>query len=381
MSFFDEGDEPTRTSSPPRSARPRPRRPATGGGGRPPRGDDATLRNRRLAALGVLLVIFVVLVVGVQSCRSSARDNKLKNYNRDVSAVIQDSDAQVAKPFFRLLNSGSTQAADLQGQTNQLRLVAEEDARRARGFSVPGNLGPAQADLLLALDLRAEALAKIADALPGALADGADNRQTAENAVNRIAGQMRAFDASDVVYSQRTAPYIQQALNDAGISGQRIAQSSFLPDARWLIPDNVAGALGAQRAGGGRGANATPAPGLHGHGLTSVGVNGTTLQPPPAVNRLKAGASVVFTVAFQNQGDNDETGVVVRVTVRGAGKPVTAKKTVNQTKAKQPATVDVPLTSAPPIGQPVTIDVVIDAVPGEKNTTNNKQSYTAIFSR
>jgi hypothetical protein len=381
MSFFDEGDEPTRTSTTPRTARPRPRRPATAGGGRPPGGTDATLRNRRLVALGVLVVIFIVLIFGIQSCRHSARDTKLKNYNRDVSAVIQDSDQQVAKPFFQLLNSGNTQASDLQGQTNQVRLVAEEDARRARGFDVPGNLGAAQQTLLLALDLRAEALAKIADELPSALADGADNRQTAERAVNRIAGQMRAFDASDVIYSQRTAPYIQEALNDAGISGQQIAQSSFLPDPRWLTADAVAQALGAQRAGGGRGANENPAPGLHGHGLTSVSVGSTTLQPSPAVNHLTASSNVAFTVAFQNQGDSDETDVVVRVTVRGAGKPITGKKTVNQTKSKQPATVIVPLGSAPPIGQPVTIDVVIEAVPGEKNTTNNKNSYTAIFSR
>jgi hypothetical protein len=88
-------------------------------------------------------------------------------------------------------------------------------------------------------------------------------------------------------------------------------------------------------------------------------------------------------VKFQNQGENDESDVGVTVRVRGAsgGKPVTARKTINQTKAGAEATVTIPLGQAPPTGQSVTIEVAVEGVPGEKKTDNNKQTYTALFTR
>jgi hypothetical protein len=183
------------------------------------------------------------------------------------------------------------------------------------------------------------------------------------------------------VYSQRVLPNIDQGLKDKGIGGQRLQRSRFLPSIAWLDPDQVAGKLNAQRAGGGQGASSAPAPGLHGHGLTGVTSGDTTLQPSPAVNRIAAGANPTFTVQYANQGENDETEVRVTIRIRGSGNPIVVRKTINQTKAGQPGEVQIPLGRAAPLGQPVTIEASIDGVPGEKKTDNNKQSYTAIFSR
>jgi hypothetical protein len=65
--------------------------------------------------------------------------------------------------------------------------------------------------------------------------------------------------------------------------------------------------------------------------------------------------------------------------VRGAGAPITAKKTVPATTAKQSVTTSITLPKAPPRGQATTVEVVIGRVPGEKNTTNNRQTYTVLF--
>jgi hypothetical protein len=286
--------------------------------------------------------------------------------------VIASSDRDVGAAFFRLLGNGSSQGQDLQVQINQLRLAAEENARRARGFSVPGDMKAAQDKLLLTLDLRAEGLRKIAADLPTALGRGVPAR----NAVARIAGNMQYFLASDAVYRARVAPLIQEALTHAGVNGQRISGSQFMPTVAWLDPTYVA-----QRIGASAGApNQPPAPGLHGHGLTSVSVGDNTLQPSPVVNRVPATARVTFHVVFQNQGDNDENDVRVTVTVTGAGKTITARKTVPQTKAGQPAEVDVTLGQTPPIGS-TTVKVAIAPVRGEQKTDNNSQQYTVIFTR
>jgi hypothetical protein len=330
---------------------------------------------RQGIALGLGVLILILLVLGVRGCVSNRHERALKDYNRSVTSVIQDSDEQVGKPFFELMAAGAREGSDLPVQVNQLRLAADEDAARAKKFGVPDEMAQAQDNLLLVLNLRAGAVRKIADKIPAALGRGTPSQR----ALDQIAGQMQAFLASDVVHSQRVAPLIKEALDDAGIKGQRIAASRFLPNLSWLDPSTVAASLGRTASGGDN--TAAVAPGLHGHGLVSVSVGGVTLQPAPAVNRIPAGSGVTFTVKFANQGDNDESNVKVSVRVRGAGQPISAQKTIGQTKAKSPAEVSIPLGQAPPVGQTATVDVVVAKVPGEKKTDNNRQSYTVIFTR
>ena len=373
MSFFDEGEEPTRAAREPRTRR----RGGGGGARRPPREpvrrpDRQTARVRQAVFVGGLLLFAIVVALGVKGCVSSQRENALKDYNRDVTAVITSSDRDVGAAFFRLLGNGSQQGQDLQVQVNQLRLAADEDARRARNLDVPGDMKAAQDKLLLTLDLRAEGLRKVAADLPTALGRG----QPARNAVGRIAGNMQYFLASDVVYKSRVAPLIKDALDDAGVSGQRIADSQFMSNVSWLSDTFVA-----QRIGATAGApNQPPAPVLHGHGLTSTAVGDNTLQPGTVVNRVPATGRVTFHVTFANQGDNDENDVRVNVTVRGSGRTITARKTVAQTKAGSQAEVDIPLGQTPPIGT-ATVDVAVAAVRGEQKTDNNRQRYTVIFTR
>ena len=372
MSFFDEGDEPTRVTRPSR-----PRRGGGGGAEAAPRGsarrpERQTILVRQGIGIGVLVLLAIVIAVGVKGCVSNQKENALKDYNRNVTSVISGSDRDVGRAFFGLLNSGSNRAQDLQVQVNQLRLAADEDARRARNLDVPDAMKGAQRNLELTLDFRREALRRIAADLPTAQGRG----QPATLAIQRIAGQMQKFLASDVVYNQRVAPLIKDALDKDGISGQRIANSQFMPSVAWLSPQYVTGQLNAEAAA----QNSPVAPGLHGHGLTSVAVGDNTLQPSPVVNRVPATGRVTFHVTFANQGDNDERNVRVDVVVRGSGRTISARKTVPQTKAGSTAEVDVPLSQTPPIGT-ATVDVSIGAVRGEKNTDNNKQRYTVIFTR
>ena len=366
MSFFDEGDQ-TKT----RPARPRQGLSAAGGG--PP--DQQTLLVRRGIAAGIAVLLLILLGLGVKGCLDSRRDRAMRDYNRDVNALVNESDRQAADPFFALLrNARGRSPLDIQTQVNQFRVVAEGHARRARGFDVPDEMKPAQRNLLLALNLRAGALAKIADKIPTALGD-----EGAEEAVIEIAGQMRAFLASDVIYSQRVYPLIRQELDDADIAGQRTETSQFLDALDWLSPATVGSRLG-QRVRGPEGGPV--APGLHGHGLTSVAVGTLTLQPGQVPNRVRASARLAFTVRFENQGDNDEVDVDVRIRIRGGRTRIRPlSKTIDQTRAGSPAEVSIPLDQRPPVGEALTVTVEIVPVPGERMTDNNRQSYTVFFTR
>jgi len=61
----------------------------------------------------VLVVVFLLLAFGVKGCLDSRKTNALKNYNRDVTAVIKESDQSVGKPFFQLMSNAQRRASDL----------------------------------------------------------------------------------------------------------------------------------------------------------------------------------------------------------------------------------------------------------------------------
>jgi hypothetical protein len=374
LSFFDEGEEPTRA----RTRAARPRRPATAARGPAPP-DRQTARMRQAVGLGALIILAILIVLGVKGCVDSRKENALKDYNRNVTAVVDDSDNTVGKPFFDRIGNGARNSQDLQVQVNQLRLSAEDDVKRAKAFSVPGDMKAAQRNLELVLNLRSEGLRKIAEQIPSALGRG----QTSETAIDKIAAEMEAFLASDVVYQSRVTPLIQEALEKNGIHGQTIASSQFMKDIGWLSPQKVASGLGRTAAGGTTGTTGKPAPGLHGHSLDSDSIGTVTLQPeaPGVVNRVAAGSNPAVTVKFTNGGVNNETNVKVTINLKGGGKNITQTKTISQTTAGQQSTVNIPLGQTPPIGPVTTLTVSIAKVPGETKTDNNKSSYTIIWSK
>jgi hypothetical protein len=343
--------------------------------------DHQTLLVRRLVAAGAVVLVLILLVVLVKGCVDSRRTQALKDYNRSARALVQQSRSAVSRPFFQALSSaGGQQATQVQETLNQLRVVAQEELDQAGRLDVPGAMAEAQRDLRLVLALRRDGVAQVADLIQRAVGKSA----AAGTAVNRIAGEMRAFDASDVVYSQRVAPLILKALKDDGIAAsydgtageQVLPESSFLPELSWINPSFVAGKLGTSVSSGGT--HGKPAPGTHGHGLDSVSVGGTNLTAGGS-NQLPASPPPTFTVSFTNGGENDETNVKVDVEISGAGSPIKASTTVPTTTAGQQATATVPLKQAPPTSGPVTIKVTVEPVPGEQSADNNTQTYTALF--
>ena len=324
-------------------------------------------------AAGAALVVVILLIVGIQGCLSSQQDQALKDYNTKVGQIVAQSDQEGAK-LFKALSTGGGNPQNLQVQVNALRGDAEQLVTEAKKLDVPDEMKEAQQDFILTLELRRDALTKIAQLLPAALSKQASS---AAPAITQITGQNQAFLASDVVYSLRVAPLIAKALDQNGIGGQRIVQSRFLGDPLSWLDKNVVAQRLSGAAGGATPANGKAAPGVHGHSLDSVAVGGTDLSPDSA-NRIPANPPPTFTVNYTNSGDNDEKGVQVQVSVTGAGSPINLTKSVD-TSAGQSGSVDIPMTSAPPTGQPVTIKVTVKPVAGEKKVDNNTQSFPAVF--
>jgi hypothetical protein len=343
--------------------------------------DHQTLLVRRLVAAGAVVLVLVLLIVLVKGCVDSRRETALKEYNRSVHTLVDQSRTEVAKSFFEALSGASSgQPTQVQETINQLRVVADEELSQAQRLGPPDAMKGAQSDLELLLSLRRDGVKNVADEIQQALGGTAG----AGDAVDRIAGQMQAFNASDVIYSQRVAPLVLKALKDDGIAAsydgtageQVLPYADFLPSISWMSPDYVAGQLGASSSGGrGRG---TPAPGLHGHQLDSVSVNGVELTTSGS-NHIPASPPPTLLVNFTNGGENDETNVKVTVEITGAGAPIRAQKVVPSTAAGNQAQASVQLRQSPSTSGASTIRVTVVAVPGERTLDNNTATYTALF--
>ncbi|MDO8184456.1 hypothetical protein Q5424_03355 [Conexibacter sp. JD483] len=334
-------------------------------------------------AAGAVVVVLVLLVVLVRGCVNSGREQALKDYNRDVTTLMEES-RDVSSRLFSALEGAASQRGEQVTETiAQLRAVAERDYERARGLDAPEAVGDAQHNLELLLSLREDGVRVIADRIQQATGSTA----AAQNALRLIAGQMQAFNASDVIYSQRVAPYIKKALEDNGIpatySGETgetvLPYADFLPNIGWMDPVNVARALGTSSASADADTG-RPAPGLHGHQLDSVSVGGTTLEPG-ASTTLPASPPPSFDVAFTNGGEHDEQNVRVVVEISGGGSSsvLRAETTVPTTTAGQATTATVQFDRSPPTGGAAEIRVKIEGVPGETGLDNNSQTYSALF--
>ncbi len=327
------------------------------------------VRRRIAAGVGVVLLIVVVLIVN--GCLKSQKTQALKEYAHNVSQIAGESDQQVSRPLFVALTDASAKSAlDVETQLNQLRLEAQKQATQAKGLSVPSEMDAAQRDLLLALDLRSEGVEKVANQLRTAL--GGQSKQSS----TQIAGDMESFLASDVIYSQRVAPLIEQELKSAGVEGQTVAGSHFLPNIGWLEPSTVQSRITGQSTGSGQSGETLT--GHHGSALKGVSVGANALEPEPALNHISGGANPTFTAQVENAGEFNETNVKVDVNITAAGKQYTASHTIEKTEPGKTVDGDIPVTGVP-LGVAAKVEVQVEPVPGETNHEGTKDTYLAVF--
>lgn len=324
---------------------------------------------RRRIAFGVGLVLLILIILIIGGCLKSRSQQALEAYNQQVSQIVGESDSLVSRGLFSTMAGASgSSPQQVEQRINEYRQQAQTQAANAKGLSVPSSMQSAQRYFLLVLDLREEGLTKIANLVPSALS-GQNS-----NATTEIAGDMEIFLASDIVYSQRVAPLIQQTLKASGVSSQSTTASHFLPNVGWLEPATVQQRLTGQAAA----ENGSVPPGNYGHHLVGVSAGGVKLEPESTLNHVKAGSTPTLTVDVENSGEHIEHGVKVDVKVTSNGQSKTESHTVNTTEPGKTVEVDIPLEGVA-LGKASKLEVNIEKVPGENDLENNKGTYLVIF--
>jgi hypothetical protein len=325
---------------------------------------------RRIVAIVAIIVVIVLVAVGVHSCQVSATNSALQDYTNSVSSLNQQSVANGKQLFNELSQaSGAASITNVQNGINQALTEEKSVLKKAKAASVPDQVSSGNADFVKALQMRVDGIKGIADVIQPALSSNAT-----QASVNAVAAEIAKFYASDVLYKDYALPQIYSALHAAGTRFSPINGDQFLPNVEWVLPSFVATQLHVNVPG----AQPTKAtPGLHGHSLTSVSVDGTTLQTG-ATNTVPASPIPTFTLDFSNGGTNNENNVKCKVTINGTNPAVTGTATVPETFAGKSANCSVKLNAAPPKGTQ-TVVATIEPVLGEKNKSNNTISYTITF--
>lgn len=316
-----------------------------------------------------MLVIILLIALGVHGCEQSATDSALQDYTNNVSSLITRSNSTGSQLFAVLARASAVgNATSVRESIDQTLQSADNQLSDAKALSPPSQVAGANQKLVLAMQMRADGIANIANDIEPALGTSANI-----SAIDAIAAQTARFYASDVLYKDYVVPEVYAALHANGTRFGGLPSGQFVPNVEWLVPSYIAGALHVAVPGLSSSTKITP--GTHGHQLNSVSFAGITLQTGSA-NAIPAKPPPTFTLNFANSGSNNETNVVCQVTVPGTS--VNGQTTVPETFAGKNATCQVKLDSSPPTG---TYSVVarIEKVPGEKNLANNFLTFPVTF--
>jgi hypothetical protein len=365
MSFAQLDEAPPRHEEAPEVRPERPRRPP-----RPSGPERRTLVRRRVAALLTALVLLTLLVIGTRGCLNWRADRAYTEYARHAGALSDDS-LQESKSLFELLRGRDQKdTVELQSTVNGFRAQADLLVDRARNLGPPGRFSSANRFLTYALEFRRDGLAQLARELPSAL-----GQRDRGDANARIAGAMRSFLVSDVLYSQRVVPDVDRALHERDLPADtELPPGEFLPDIDWLRESTVSSRLAFLRKG-----PSEVAAGARGLALGVVTAGGETLSES-SPTQLRASPDLAFSVQVQNQGSVPEEQAKVTISVTGGAKPISVERVVPSIPAGGSETATIPLADTPPIGRPVTVKVRVQPTQGESRTDDNESSFPATFS-
>jgi hypothetical protein len=362
---FDFFDEPETEEAPSR-VRPRrgPRPPA-----RPPAGFTPLLRLVGLIAFAILIV--VLLVFWVQSCRAADKRDTYSGYMTDVRQVATDSQ-QVGRELSSVLTTPGIKLAQLEQRLGGLTQRQEQGITRAREIDPPGPLRTQHRHAVDSLQLRATGMSRLRDAFR----QTADSKDAA-SAGSLLAEQVQRLVASDVIWDDLFREPTVAELRSQDLGGVAV------PDSNFLLNDDLGTQRGMQpiwQRIRGATTGGTPS-GVHGNGLVSVKAlpSGTVLQTGTD-NTVTATADLAFEVVVENSGGSQEVQVPVRLTVQQSPSPIVKTETIDLINSGERKTVVFrQLGQIVQFAQKTNVKVQVEPVPGEKNTANNSVSYSVIF--
>jgi CARDB len=358
--FFDESPtvEQSQQEGGPRRRRRLPTRPPT-----PPGGPQ-------LYRLGVLIagaiVLAVILILVVNSCRDNQKVAAYEDYVESVSTLAAQSE-DLGKQLNTQLTSPGIRLEDLRGDVEGLRQQQEQILRRAQELEPPGPLIDQQEALVETMQFRVNGL----DGLATALAQVAQTSD-ADQAGQLLASQAQRLAASDVIYADVFQSPTETVLEEQGVSNVPVPASTFVQNPEFGSPtqwkQTVARLTQSPESGG-----------LHGNGIEAVRAQpGDVTLSQTEDTTIQASTDLAIEVLVQNSGDSQETQVKVTLTIQ-QDPQIQKQQTIDVINPGETKTVTFRNFGELSFNTSTVLRVSVDPVQGEQNTNNNTAQYPVIF--
>jgi hypothetical protein len=340
---------------------------------RPPAGVTPLLRLIGLIAFAILVV--VLLVFAVQSCRGSQKHDTYENYTDDVGQVAAESQ-RIGQQLNGVLTDPAAGLEEIQQQLSGLAQRQEQGVARAEEIDPPGPLRDIHPAMIEALQLRVSGLEGLERAF-----QRTSQIRNAGIAGRTLAGQARRLVASDVVWDDLYKDPARTVLADQGVRGVQVPDSNFVRE-----PDRVATASAMssiwQRVRGASTGGRTCSP--RGTALVSTKAlpSGSELSTQ-TLNTVEASEQLGFAVTIENTGCSQEVRIPVRITIRKSPEPIVRTQTVGIINPGEQQTVNFRNIGQVPFADRTTLTVEVTPVQGpprETRTENNTAEYPVIFS-
>jgi hypothetical protein len=363
---FDFFEEPATTEAARPERRPRRARRRPPG---PPSGLTPLLRLIGLISFAILIV--VLLVFWVSSCRGEAKKDTYREYMQDVDGIANQSE-RIGASLNSALVRADIRQAELTRTVDGLAKQQVQLVEAAEGLDEPGPLRDEHEHMIEALQFRVSGLQGIGNAF-----SPRSRARNASQAGDLLAAQARRLIASDVVWDDEFKDPAKVELRRQDIQGVNVPDSNFVQNPT-LATSTAMAAVWSRVRGGATGG--TTAPGAHGHNLVSVKVVGGATLSTEELNEIVATTDLSFQVTFENSGDSTETGVQVTLTIQKSPEPIVRRQTVDVTEPGQEKTVTFRNISNVPFVRRTALQVEVNEVPRETNLSNNTAEYPVIFS-
>ncbi len=320
---------------------------------------------RRLIAVGIGVVVFLLLVLGIRSCIDARGDRALEDYASNVTQLTDETNTLGQTTFETIDDPGSLSITDFTDEIETDRNQMDAFLTRVERLDVPGDMESAQRTLLTAYQLRTDAMGVIASKMPTALGD-----EGSEDAIDAIANSVEVLNAADVIFNRVTRHRIDGEIEASGASAPKLPRAQFVPPGKdWSDPATIAEALGAV-------SGSTPAAddgAIHGTGISTVAIGGVALDSS-VDNIIPAGTDPTIEVSVANQGEAEESDIAVTASLADGS---SAEGTITTLAVGETGVATITLDSTP-AGQ-TTLTISVAAVPGESLLDNNEATYTVTF--
>jgi hypothetical protein len=361
-----------------------PRRRGRGGGGGGGAGGVASLlqgpRGRLLLGIAFAAILVIVISLVVRDCQRNQLEESYTEYINSVAQIVGTSAEQGASLRQVMANPRGERPPQLRASIQGIATEAQTTLDQAEDLNPPGSLAAPHRNLILALEYRVTGLGTLAQNLPTLL-----QSSDAQTKASGIAGIMKLFQASDVIYGTSFAEPAKLALEDDDITGIEVPQlQAFLPNAALTTIEGARGLLPdlqrrTQSAGGADGGEASG--NLRGTSLYStVALPSETRLTPGTTETVQQTEMLEWQVTVMNSGDFDETNVVVRATFSYPSAPDDLDErevAIPSIASGESVTVEIPGPGSDKVifGDQGTLRIEVVPVTGETRVDNNTVEY------